>query len=109
VTGRTEQHVTMWELFNLGSPEDTAWQLDALCAQTDPEMFHPDKGGTIRQAKAVCLACLVRTDCLDYALEHNGRIGIWGGLSSSERAVLRRSRAAVAGSGEGPARGGEAA
>ena len=34
-----------------------AWQQHALCAQTDPEAFFPEKGGSTREAKAVCQAC----------------------------------------------------
>ena len=31
-----------------------AWQERALCAQTDPEAFFPEKGGSTREAKRVC-------------------------------------------------------
>ena len=30
------------------------WQTDALCAQTDPEAFFPEKGGSTRDAKRIC-------------------------------------------------------
>ena len=33
----------------------------ALCAETDPEAFFPEKGGSTREAKRVCLSCEVRT------------------------------------------------
>lgn len=67
-----------------------AWQRDALCAQTDPEAFFPEKGGSTREAKAVCESCTVRAECLEYALEHDERFGIWGGLSERERRKIRR-------------------
>ena len=67
-----------------------AWQQHALCAQTDPEAFFPDKGGSTREAKAVCQACQVREDCLEYALANDERFGIWGGMSERERRRLRR-------------------
>lgn len=67
-----------------------AWQQRALCAQTDPEAFFPEKGGSTREAKAVCAQCDVRSECLEYALEHDERFGIWGGLSERERRRLRR-------------------
>lgn len=70
-------------------PVDT-WQDRALCAQTDPEAFFPEKGGSTREAKKVCLACEVRVDCLDWALEKDERFGIWGGLSERERRRLRK-------------------
>lgn len=37
------------------------WQDKALCAQTDPEAFFPEKGGSTREAKKICLGCEVRT------------------------------------------------
>ena len=67
-----------------------AWQADALCAQTDPEAFFPEKGGSTRDAKKICTTCAVRGECLDYALQNDERFGIWGGLSERERRKLRR-------------------
>jgi len=67
-----------------------SWQERALCAQTDPEAFFPEKGGSTREAKKVCLSCDVRADCLDYALANDERFGIWGGLSERERRKLKR-------------------
>lgn len=66
------------------------WQEQALCAQTDPEAFFPEKGGSTREAKRVCSRCDVRGDCLTYALAHDERFGIWGGLSERERRRLKR-------------------
>jgi len=59
--------------------EQLSWQERALCAQTDPEAFFPEKGGSTREAKRVCLSCEVRAECLEYALAHDERFGIWGG------------------------------
>ncbi len=76
-----------------GSTEDDVelgWQERALCAQTDPEAFFPEKGGSTREAKKVCTGCEVRGECLDYALAHDERFGIWGGLSERERRKLKR-------------------
>ncbi|WP_067781691.1 WhiB family transcriptional regulator [Actinomyces vulturis] len=67
-----------------------AWQERALCAQTDPEAFFPEKGGSTREAKRVCATCEVREECLEYALAHDERFGIWGGLSERERRKLKR-------------------
>lgn len=66
------------------------WQERALCAQTDPEAFFPEKGGSTREAKKVCASCEVRAQCLEYALENDERFGIWGGLSERERRKLKR-------------------
>jgi WhiB family redox-sensing transcriptional regulator len=68
-----------------------AWQDRALCAQTDPEAFFPEKGGSTREAKRVCGGCEVRAECLDYALANDERFGIWGGLSERERRKLKKA------------------
>ncbi|MBN9240088.1 MAG: WhiB family transcriptional regulator [Leifsonia sp.] len=67
-----------------------SWQSDSLCAQTDPEAFFPEKGGSTRDAKKICGSCEVRARCLEYALENDERFGIWGGLSERERRKLRK-------------------
>jgi WhiB family transcriptional regulator, redox-sensing transcriptional regulator len=72
------------------TPDDDLWQEKALCAQTDPEAFFPEKGGSTREAKRICQGCEVRDACLDYALAHDERFGIWGGLSERERRRLKR-------------------
>jgi WhiB family transcriptional regulator, redox-sensing transcriptional regulator len=70
--------------------EQLSWQERALCAQTDPEAFFPEKGGSTREAKKVCVGCEVRAECLEYALAHDERFGIWGGLSERERRKLKK-------------------
>ena len=83
-----------------GTDEEAEWterlNIAALarltpCAETDPEAFFPEKGGSTREAKKVCLSCDVRGECLDYALAHDERFGIWGGLSERERRRLKKS------------------
>lgn len=74
----------------LADAEELGWQERALCAQTDPEAFFPEKGGSTREAKKVCLSCDVRVECLEYALEQDERFGIWGGLSERERRRLKK-------------------
>jgi WhiB family redox-sensing transcriptional regulator len=81
------------DLFGIGDGDDAenrGWTDRALCAQTDPEAFFPEKGGSTRDAKKVCRSCDVRAECLEYALEHDERFGIWGGLSERERRRLKR-------------------
>ena len=70
--------------------EELGWQERALCAQPDPEAFFPEKGGSTREAKRVCLTCDVRTECLEYALANDERFGIWGGLYERERRKLKK-------------------
>jgi WhiB family redox-sensing transcriptional regulator len=69
---------------------ELSWQERSLCAQTDPEAFFPEKGGSTREAKKVCVGCEVRQPCLEYALAHDERFGIWGGLSERERRKLKK-------------------
>ncbi|WP_245161058.1 WhiB family transcriptional regulator [Blastococcus sp. CT_GayMR16] len=74
------------------APAADAWRQDALCAETDPEAFFPEKGGSTREAKRVCTGCAVRVECLESALTNDERFGIWGGLSERERRRLRLQR-----------------
>lgn len=67
----------------------TNWQAYGLCAQTDPEIFFPEKGDSTKEAKQTCLACTVRVECLEYALANDEQHGIWGGLSGNARRKLR--------------------
>ena len=62
--------------------ETLRWMDDGSCMSVDPELFFPEMGGATKQAKLICKGCPVRAECLDYALEHNEREGVWGGLSA---------------------------
>jgi WhiB family redox-sensing transcriptional regulator len=75
-----------------GVPSDGSWRQAALCAETDPEAFFPEKGGSTREAKRVCTGCPVLTQCLEFALDNDERFGIWGGLSERERRRIRLQR-----------------
>jgi len=70
------------------------WMGQALCAQVDQEIFFPEKGGSTKQAKQVCTGCDVRLECLRYALDHDERYGIWGGLSERERRKVKKAEKA---------------
>jgi WhiB family transcriptional regulator, redox-sensing transcriptional regulator len=88
---RVEEGTRMSVVFPLHDGEDEmSWQERALCAQTDPESFFPEKGGSTREAKRVCTGCDVKSECLMYALAHDERFGIWGGLSERERRRLKK-------------------
>jgi WhiB family redox-sensing transcriptional regulator len=79
-------------LWNADTATAETWRQDALCAETDPEAFFPEKGGSTREAKRVCTGCTVRVECLESALTNDERFGIWGGLSERERRRLRLQR-----------------
>ena len=84
----------------MGEPaEEPDWQERALCAQTDPEAFFPEKGGSTREAKRICSGCEVRAECLEYALaqrralRHLGRALRAGAPPAAPRRRLTLPRA----------------
>jgi WhiB family redox-sensing transcriptional regulator len=91
-SGVIDPRVTKMRLADADDEGYLAWRERALCPQTDPETFFPDKGGSTREAKMICAACEVRAECLDYALANDERFGIWGGLSERERRKLKHDR-----------------
>jgi WhiB family redox-sensing transcriptional regulator len=77
-------------------PPGGDWRDRAGCLGQDPELFFPlgSTGPALDQAnraKSVCAGCLVRGECLEYALVTNQDAGVWGGLTEDERRLLRRS------------------
>src|SRR3954471_14871239 len=83
----------MEHLLELLTPEDRSWQRKANCMGVDPDLFFPERGASTREAKEVCRGCVVREDCLEYALVNGEKFGIWGGMSDGERRGIRRRRA----------------
>ncbi|WP_419918374.1 WhiB family transcriptional regulator [Candidatus Poriferisocius sp.] len=71
---------------------DRAWQDLANCLGVDPDLFFPERGASTREAKEVCRACVVREECLEYAIVNGEKFGIWGGMSERERRRVRRAR-----------------
>ena len=87
--------------FDVRSTAEDEWRDDALCRNTDPELFFPigTTGSAvvaITEAKRFCTSCTVSNACLDFALETNQDSGVWGGHSEEERRAIRRVRAAEA-------------
>jgi WhiB family redox-sensing transcriptional regulator len=81
-----------------------SWRKSAACRSANPDLFFPvsSTGRSLEQvarAKAVCAACIVRRQCLQYALAANETHGVWGGMTEEERRRLgsrvRRIRQAV--------------
>jgi WhiB family redox-sensing transcriptional regulator len=58
----------------------------------DPELFFPERGSSTREAKEVCRGCVVRIECLEFAIANSEKFGIWGGMSERERRRVRRAR-----------------
>ncbi len=72
---------------------DTSWQEFSNCLGVDPDLFFPERGASTREAKEVCRGCVVKDDCLEFALANGEKFGIWGGMSERERRRIRRQRA----------------
>ncbi len=68
------------------------WRLEAACAGADPDLFFPGRGDNVEPARSFCRRCPVADDCLEYALEHGEKFGIWGGLAERPRREIRRDR-----------------
>lgn len=68
---------------------------DALCAQTDPDLFFPESGHTIQAsvAKRVCIECPLTEACLDFALAVPSveDYGVWGATMQKERDLFRKN------------------
>ena len=71
----------------------TEWMLSAACKVEPPETFFPSDGVGVEIAKRVCEQCVVREQCLEYALEQRMDHGVWGGVSEKGRRRILRQRA----------------
>lgn len=72
-----------------GSTEWMAW---GRCRDEPPDLFFPTDGVGVRAAQEVCALCLVREQCLNYAVAHRIAHGVWGGASTRTRRRIARSR-----------------
>jgi WhiB family redox-sensing transcriptional regulator len=77
-------------------PVDDAWMVRASCInvpQEEAEWFPTERTPLRLKQKAIniCLMCPVRTDCLEYALRHKIKYGIWGGANEQRRERMRRA------------------
>ena len=78
-----------------GEADDAAWMDQARCKGEDTNLFFPERGHPTDYAKALCAACPVRQECLDYALSHGERHGVWGGLAERSRRDAKTRRVLV--------------
>ena len=73
---------------------NTSWMANANCLSADKDLFFPakqvtpDKHIKIAKALALCDACEVKQECLNYSIENEIIYGIWGGLGSYQRRKL---------------------
>ena len=70
------------------------WSAQAACRATDPDALFV-QGAAQNRAKALCLGCPVRTECLADALDNRIEFGVWGGMTERERRALLRRRPSV--------------
>ena len=76
------------------NPKDSDdWFSRGNCRGGNKEPFFPDKGDNSKKPKEPCVECSVRETCLEYAIEHKIRFGIWGGATERERRRIIRQRA----------------
>lgn len=76
-------------------PNTASWRDDALCSEIgDDTLWYPGTGdaGAAGKARGICNNCAVMPECLEYALEHNEKWGIWGGSTPGERRKIIRKR-----------------
>ena len=71
--------------------EPQAWVTRSACRNVDPDELFVT-GAAQNRAKAVCLSCPVRTECLSDALDNRVEFGVWGGMTERERRALLRRR-----------------
>ncbi|CAN5283230.1 hypothetical protein BH18ACT5_BH18ACT5_15570 [soil metagenome] len=69
-----------------------SWQDYANCRGADADLFFPERGASTRKAKAICTACEVKDECLDFAIVNGEKFGVWVGMSERERRRVRRAR-----------------
>lgn len=80
---------------------EAAWREAAACLPHPAILFFgmdDNEGAAERhareqEAKLICTGCLVRAECLDYALNTREAYGIWGGLTELERKARLQGRA----------------
>ena len=68
-----------------------SWFQDANCKGKSEIMFpesYSDRTA-VALAKAICSSCLVRKECLNYAIESKEMLGIYGGKTPRERSRLK--------------------
>ena len=85
--GHEDGHrVTLW-------PEAPDWHARAACRGSDVDFF-PTRGdgAGVAACRAICAACPVRAECLEWALAHSERHGVWGGYTVKERIRIKRHR-----------------
>jgi hypothetical protein len=69
---------------------DQTWRERAECRGQTTEWWYPSQGAQVSDQKAVCARCNAREECLQHALDHEERFGIWGGVGERTRRIARK-------------------
>src|SRR5205807_6269313 len=75
--------------------EDEAWRAEARCADTSSalvDLFFSEQLDDILRAKAFCVECPVKDECLASAIERREPWGVWGGELFANGKVLANKR-----------------
>lgn len=76
--------------------DEVSWEY-AECRNADTELFYAhrdelaERGLNMRNIRAMCGRCVIRRDCLSYAMG-NEKYGMWGGLTQEERTYVRHGK-----------------
>lgn len=69
------------------------WREVAACKGRFAELdFFSEAASERKKCKAVCAQCQGRSGCLDYAVETQQTLGIWGGMTPAQRARVRKRK-----------------
>lgn len=61
------------------------WWNETPCQESDPEIWQAEDLYNVQLAKDGCDRCPGKTACLMEAMKHREPVGIWGGLTPTER------------------------
>lgn len=65
---------------------------DLPCWTTDPDLFFAESPADVETAKALCVECPLRAQCLSEALARREPWGVWGGQLVVQGVVVPRKR-----------------
>lgn len=71
---------------------DPLFALDLPCHTGNPDLFFAEKPDDLDRAKALCLDCPLRSECLAGALNRGEPWGVWGGEIFDHGAIIARKR-----------------
>ena len=58
---------------------------EALCSQSDPDLWFEERTSLAREAMSICNQCPVMEECRQFAIDNEVDYGIWGGMTTAQR------------------------